>query len=244
MGGGQTSTVSQQSGPPSYLQPFLQTAAGAAMTNYNSSSPQYFPGQTVVNQSPQTQAAIGGTTARAENGSPINTAAGGYLQNVLNGNYLNPGNPYQTQLNQSIQDAVIPSVESQFSQNGRYGSGAFADSMTRQLADSIAPSVYGNYQQERGNQQAAAQMAPAQANQDYVDLGQLNAAGQQQDQYGQSIINANVNKYNYNQNLQTNKLTQLMALLNGGNFGTQGTSTTTQPTDILGGLGGLLGGLL
>lgn len=211
------------------------------MANYKSPSPLYFPGNTVANQSPQTQASISGTTARAENGSPINAAAGGYLGDVLSGKYLNPGNPYQTQLNQSIRDAVIPSVESQFSQNGRYGSGAFADSMTKQLADSIAPSVYGNYQQERGNQQAAAGMAPNQANQDYVDLGQLNQAGQQQDTYGQNVLNSNIQRYSYGQNLNTNKLAQLMALLNGGNFGTSGTSTTTQPS---GGFGGVLGGLL
>jgi hypothetical protein len=243
-GGGQTTVQQTSSGPPAYLQPYLQYGAQQAKDIYNSSQPAYFPGSTVAAQSPATRAAISGTTARAINGSSLNNASAGYLGGVLNGNYLKPGNPYQDALNKSIADSVIPNVDAQFSLAGRYGSPAQAASLTSALADAIAPSVYGNYQQERGNQQAAAGMAPNQAAQDYADLGQLAAAGHQQDQYGQSLIDANINRWNYDQNLQANKLAQMMALLSGGNFGTQGTSTTTAPGDGLGGLGGFLGGLL
>ena len=240
-GGGQTSTSTTSSGPPAYLQPYLQYGAQQAQQIYKSSQPSYFPGATVASQSPASRAAISGTAARAINGSPLNRASAGYLGDVLSGRYLAPGNPYQGALNRSISDSVLPAVESQFSAAGRYGSPAMGESLTTALADAIAPSAYGNYQQERQNQNAAAGMAPNQAAQDYVDLGQLASAGGQQDQYAQSLVDANVARWNYGQNIQGNKLAQMMALLNGGNYGTQGTSTTTAPG---GGLGGFLGGLL
>jgi hypothetical protein len=193
-GGGQTSTTTQTSGPPAYLEPYLKYGAQQGQALYNSSQPSYYPGSTVANQSSYTQAANQGIASRATNGSPLNQAAGGYLSGVLNGNYLNAGNPYQTALNKSIGDAVIPQVESQFSSAGRYGSPAMAGTMTTALANAIAPSMYGNYQQERGNQQNAMSFAPTLANQDWADLGQLGQLGQQQDAYGQNLVNAGVNK--------------------------------------------------
>jgi hypothetical protein len=123
-GGGQTSTTTSSSQPPAYLQPYLQYGAQQAIQQYKSAGPSYYPGSTVANQSPYTQAANQGIAALATNGNPNTTAAGGYLQGMLNGNYLNAGNPYQSALNKSISDAVIPQVESQFSAAGRYGSPA------------------------------------------------------------------------------------------------------------------------
>jgi len=244
-GGGQTATSYQTSGPPAYLQPYLRSGAAQAQAIYNSSAPQYYPGSTVAASSPATQAWRQAATARGLNGSPVDAAAGGYLQRVLGGDYLKQGNPYQGALNQSIYDAVVPAVESQFSLGGRYGSAAMGSEMARQIADAIAPSAYGNYQQERGNQQAAAAIAPGQAAEDWADLANLGAVGQSQDAYGQSLLNADIDKWNYNQNLPYNKLNQYMGLLLGGNWGTQGTSTQTTPGNGLSGfLGGLLGALL
>ena len=114
--------------------------------------------------------------------------------------------------------------------------------LTKSLADAIAPSMYGNYQQERGNQQAAAGMAPGVAATDWQDLAGLQAAGQGMDQYGRQLLNSQVDKWNFNQNLPYNKLAQYMGLLLGGNWGTQGTSTTVPSQG--GGFGGFLGGLL
>ena len=49
-------------------------------------------------------------------------------------------------------------------------------------------------------------------------------AGQGLDQYNQSLVNAPVNQWNYDQNLAYNKLAQYLGLLTGGGFGTTGTS--------------------
>jgi hypothetical protein len=243
-GGGQTSTTTSSSGPPAYLQPYLTYGAGQAQNLYNSSAPSYYPGTTVARQSPYTTAANQGIAARAINGSPVVGSASSYLQNVLGGKYLG-SNPYLGAVDQSVRDAVIPSVESQWSAGGRYGSPNMGSELARQIADAIAPYHYGDYQNERANQQAAMGAAPSLANQDWIDLQNVANAGQGIDAYNQRLVNAPVNQWNYNQNLAYNKLAQYMGLLLGGGFGSQGTATQTQPgTSPLNALLGLGGGFL
>src|ERR1700757_4541338 len=165
MSGGQTSTTTSASGPPAYLQPYLQYGAQQGQNLYNSSSPSYYPGSTVARQSPYSVGADQGIAARAVNGNPLNSSASGYLQNVLGGKYL--GNtPYLGAVDRSVRDAVIPAVESQWSAGGRYGSPNMGIALTSALTDAIAPYHYGDYQNERADQQQAAGMAPTIANQD------------------------------------------------------------------------------
>jgi hypothetical protein len=243
--GSQTATTQQTNQTPTWLAQGQQYGAQQAKALYQSQSPAYYPGSTVANQSPMTQAANQGITARAINGSPTNAAASGYLQNVLGPNFAMQQNANQGALNKSISDAVIPQVESQFSAGGRYGSPSMGAALTTSLADAIAPQMYGQYQANQQLQQGAAGMAPNQANQDWNDLGQLQQAGSAQDQYAQNQVNANVAHWNYNQNLDQNKLAQYMQLLNSANVPTNSTTTQSQPGGgIMGLLGGVLGGLL
>ena len=116
---------------------------------------------------------------------------------------------------------------------------------TTALTNALAPYQYQNYQNERAQQMGAAQQAPVQAGQDYVDLGQLAAAGNAQDQYAQNLVNSNINRWNFSQNEPMNWLQQYMGIVNGANTGTQTTQTQTQPgSGWMGLLGGVLGGLL
>ncbi len=241
-GGGQTSTSTQQSGPPAYLAPYLQYGAQQAAKLYQSPSPSFFPGSLVADQSPYTQAATQMAAARVTNGNPLENASQGYLQNVVGGAYLG-SNPYLGAVDQSVRDAVIPSVESQMSLGGRYGSPTMGSEMTRQLADAIAPYHYNDYQAERGMQQQAAGMAPTFASQDWQDIGNLQQAGAGLDQFEQNKLNAGIDRWNYNQGLAGNKLRQYMGLLLNPAFGSTQMSTQTQPQPG-GGIGGFLGGLL
>ncbi len=243
--GSQTSTTTQQSGPPAYLQPYLKYGAEQGAQLYQSPSPSYFPGSTVANQSPATQAGIQAAIARGLNGNPATNAATGYLTNVLGGQYL--GGQNLDAIHQSIRDATLPSIAAQFSLAGRYGSPDMAGTETTALANAFAPYDYGNYQQERQLQQAAAGLAPTLANQDWTDIQGLQQAGAATDQFEQNKLNAGIDRWNYDQNLAYNKLAQYMGLLSGNNFGTTGTSTQTIPNQSgspLGFLGGLLGSVL
>jgi hypothetical protein len=244
--GGQTSTTTQQSGPPAYLQPYLQYGASQAQQLYRSPSPSYYPGSTVANPSNATQASNQMAAARAVNGNPAENAGQSYLQGVLGGSYLTPGNPYTAALSQSIEANIVPTVDAQFSMGGRYGSPDHAGTLATSLANAEAPLMYSNYQQERANQQQAAGMAPSYAQQDWQDIAGLQGAGQAQDQLAQNKVNAGVNRWNYDQNLAGSKLQQYLGLLLNGGFGSLSNTTQTSPGgSVLGsGLGGFLAGLL
>ena len=235
-------TSSQVSEPWAEQKPFLLSGFNQAQNLFNSPGPSYYPGQTVAGFAPeQTQAQQLGS-ARALNGSPLNAAAGGYLQDVMGGKYLGE-NPYTDAVYQGIQSRVLPSVNSNFLSSGRYGSGLHTDMATRALTESLAPYQYGTYSQERGLQQQAAGMAPQIAAEDYRDLGALSAIGAEKQGLAQQQISAEMARHAYNQDLPYNKLAQYMGTI-GGNYGQ--TSTSTQPyyqpsafSQILG--GGLAG---
>jgi hypothetical protein len=245
MSGGQTATTTQNSSPQPFLAPYAQYGAQQAAQQYASPAPQYYPGGTVAAQSPATQAAQQAAIGYGMSGNPVSNAAGGYLQNVLGGQYARAGNPYLGAVDKSLAASIVPQVDAQFSLAGRYGSPAQAGTMTTALANAEAPYHYGDYQQERANQQSAAGMAPTYDTLEQQRIGALQGAGQSMDTQAQNLINANVARWGYNQSLAQQKLGQFMNLLFPSGFGQQSTSTQTAPSGgIPGFLGGILGGLL
>ena len=247
-GGGTPATQTQQQGPPAMLQPYLNYGLQQATRLYQSPSPSYYPGTQVAAPSTATQASWQDAIARAQSGSQVGNAAQQYGTNVLHGAYLGD-NPYQQALNQSITAATLPTVNAQFSLGGRYGSGAHQGTAETALANAIAPQEYQNYQAERANQQAMAGMAPSLGAQDWADIQGLMGVGTAQDQLAQNQINANMARWNYNQNLAQNKLAQYAQLMSGLPFGTTTTATSTPAGgDFMSQLmkfgGGLLGGIL
>lgn len=80
------------------------------------------------------------------------------------------------------------------------------------------------------------------ANQDYADISQLGMAGGMQDQRAQTLINDEINKWNFNQNLPTQNLQTLSGLLNGFQTLNGSTSRSSNNPGMLQnalGLGGL-----
>ena len=234
-GGGDQTTV-QKTEIADEAKPFLTPALQDAYNLYKSPGPQDYPsvygqGSTIAGFSPEQLQSQAGTVARATNGSPLNQASAGYVSDVLGGNYLSQGNPYQSQ----IDDQISARVASDASLHGRMGTNYQA----RALTEGLAAPRYQNYQQERGLQQQMAQFAPQLAGQDYLDLGMLQGVGQQRQDMGQSLINENVGSFNYNQNLAQNKNNQFLSQL----YGYPGrTQTTTQPYEGPGTLQSILGG--
>src|SRR5262249_592695 len=160
---------SQNTAPWKGAQPYLSGIYAQASNLYNQGSvPAYYPGSTVAAQSPETLQAQQMAMARATNGSPTMGAANTYTQNLLAADYLNPGNPSRDQLYQAISSRVLPQVMGAYSAAGRSPglSGGYAESAARGLAEGVAPSLFQNYQNERGLQQQAAGLAPTLANQD------------------------------------------------------------------------------
>jgi len=257
-GGGSPQSVTQTSKnePPAYLQPYLTDIAQRAQTNYLSNSPQYYQNSTVAPQSQATQQAIQSTINLASQPNGLLNSAVGQTQNMINGDFLSPNsNPYLRAsvdyANQPVIDnyrnVVAPGIDARFSAAGRYGSEAHntaqtsaLDSLNRAITGNSASMYGGAYNTERGYQNAAIGSAPTINQARYGDIANLASAGAQQDAYNQALTNADIQKWNYNQNLDANKLGQYSGLIYGQNNG--GINTTTSQVPMSGsGLGQMLG---
>lgn len=178
-GGGGSETTRIE--PPGYQLPYLQSGLGRAESLYQGGSP-------VVPFSQPTQAALAGTAARATAGSPVNTAASNYTQNVLSGGMLG-ANPYLQATFNKAADATQNRLASEFARSGR-NVGASEGLRAQQLND-LATSIYGgNYQFERGLQQSTLPLAAQVANQDYVDLNALRGVGGELEGQAQRMADA------------------------------------------------------
>lgn len=221
-----TTTTVQQNDPWSGQVPYLKEAFSEAQRLYREPGPSYYPGQTVASFSPETEYALNAQAARAMAGSPYQQAAGQQLMNTLGGQYLSAGNPYFSGMVGRIANEVRPRLDSQFASSGRYASGAHQEAAARALADATASLAYQNYADERGAMHQAMALAPQLAQLDYGDIGQLAAVGQTREQMQQALMNDQIARYNFAQQLPSNKLAQYMNLIQ-GNYG--GTETVTQP---------------
>lgn len=84
-GGGSTQKVKQTSKPWGPAQPYALDALGQAQNLYANYRPQAYPGSTVADLSPQTQAALQAMWDRASTGSPLTSQAQNLTSQVLAG---------------------------------------------------------------------------------------------------------------------------------------------------------------
>lgn len=240
--GNQQQNVTTSSAPWGSQQPYLTDVYGNAQRLYQQGGPQIYPNSTVSpltayqNQGIQNQAALAQNPATTQ-------AATDYYNNVLNGNYLFGGQGFNAALN-AANAQITPMIASQFEGHGRYGSGLQQGEIANQLGN-----VFANlYQGERANQQSVFGQSPNLQAMQYGDASQLYNAGQAQQTQAQNELADVANRYNYNQQLPYQNLSQYASTIYGSpNFPSQ-----TQPyfrnqgAGILGGAlsGGALGSLL
>jgi hypothetical protein len=255
-GGGGTSTTQtiQNNDPWSGQQDFLKSGFEQAKTDVLNRPLEYYSGQTVVDPSSQTNAALTSMENRATTGSPLQGSANTNLNKTLSGDFLDAGNPYFKgmversidPMRQEFQNVVNPGIDSSFAGAGRYGSGAHAatrgsaaDAYMRNVANTSASLGFQNYAQERGNQMQGVQMAPGLAAADYADAGMLAQVGAQREGYTQAQIQDQLNRFNFAQMEPQNRLGQYMGLIGGGYGGTstQSQVTPTNSNPLLTGLG-------
>lgn len=223
---GSTSQTSTQKQEPWKEQiPFLQYGMNEAARIYNQPGPEYFPNSTVAGFSPQQTQAFQMGTDRATKGNATMGMAENYTQDVLGGKYLN-SDPYADDVFQNVQQRIMPGVNSQFSNSGRYGSGLHQGEAIDRMTTAYAPIASQQYQQGLNRMDGAAAMAPTFAANDYRDIGALEAIGGQYQQLGQRELDDQVARWSYYQDLPSNKLGQFINNI-GGNYG--GTTTSKQP---------------
>ena len=254
---GPTTTTRTVAEPWKGVQPYMTQAFKDATSQYVKGAPGYYPNNTVAPLSGYTQSAIDWQADRAKAGSPLTAAAQGQLTKTMGGDYLEAGNPYFSRavegavrpMLQQYNEVLAPQVDSAFAGAGRYGSDAHATATARgqegllnQIGDVSSQMALENYNNERMNQIRGMLFAPELAQQDYVDIAQLGAAGQGLDAYNQQLINANIDRYNYNQNAAMDWIGNYLGLLGQAPWGQTVTAQQPAPNAFTSALGGGLAG--
>ena len=208
-------------------QPFLDYGFNQSRSLYDQGGPQYYGGQNYVDFSQGQNQALDRINQRSMGGSGVNQAATNQMTSTLNGDFLN-GNPYLDKTYDQAAGKVRGSIDSQFAGAGRYGSGIHQDVMGDNLGD-LANNIYGgNYQAERGRQMQMMPLANSIANQDYYDMAMQNQAGGQVQQQGQTELNANMDRWNFDQNRAQNNLQNYNQNVS-GNYGQSSSGSQTNP---------------
>jgi hypothetical protein len=235
--GGGTSETKNQLDPT--IRPFVEYGLQEAKSLYQTDTPQYYGGQTFISPSAQTQQALQAAQNRALAGSPLLPAAQQQQQDVISGAYLQ-NNPYFNQAlagaaqgaTQTYNDAIM-AAQSGLSQAGRYGSNVGADIQNRAattlantLSNKYGELAYSNFANERARQDAAAMGAPALAQADYSDIQQLMNVGKTAEDYQKTALQADIDRFNFEQNKPYQKLSAYLGAAYGAPTGS--VSTTTQ----------------
>ena len=230
------------------LRPFLTQGLERARELFlTGPQPTFFPGQTYISPSAQTEQALAQQEALATGAQPTlqqaqqayqaslgqigQTAAGGFLQ----------GNPYQQAmlaaatrpLTQQFGEQVLPGVASLYSRAGRYGSGAMeralggaTEAYGRALGDVSANIVGKDYASERGLQQQAqlSQAALAQAAPSFFQMGFLPSqalaqVGAAREQIAAQPLQEAMQRYQYSQQLPYQQLQGFLSSVYGTPMG-------------------------
>ena len=251
-GGGGTNTVTRTELDP-VMRPFVQYGLEESARLYqNPDVPQYFPGQTFVGPSQQTQAALVAAQQRATMGNPLVPAAQQAAQQTIQGGFLG-GNPFfegafrgaTAGAQTAYQDATQAAL-SNASRAGRYGSGAMGTALDRAggvfanaLTNTAGQLAFQNYDIERGRQQAMIGAAPGLAGADYTDINQLLQTGQAAEGYQEAAMADAVNRFNFAQQAPYQKLQSYLS----GAYGAPSGMQVTQPV-YRNQVGNILGGAL
>jgi hypothetical protein len=237
-GGGSPQQQTTTSGIDPSMRPYVEKGLSEAQKLYETYTPQYYGGQTYVSPSAQTESALTMAEQQARAGSPLINQALAQQQGAVSGQYLG-ANPYleaalrpgQQAATQAYQQA-IGSTRSGAAQAGRYGSGAQTQleglsqqNLANALANQAGQAAYQNYASERGLQEQAARNAPTMAQAAYQPINQLLQTGQARENYAQQALQAELDRFNFQQNLPYQRLAQFTSTVAGQPLTT--TSTTT-----------------
>jgi len=205
-GGGQTRTVQASTvEPPAFQKPFIEYGLSEAKKLYESETPKYYPGSTVVGFSPESEMALSGIRQQAITGSPFIKG----VQDVVMQNLMGT-NPLQA----AAFRPVVEQIEGQAAKAGRYGSGY----QQAAVAQALAPYAYQA-------QQAAIQQAPAAREFGFADLGTLAQVGAAREAQSAAELAADIERFQFEQARPQEKLAQYIAATRGGQLG----QTTYKP---------------
>lgn len=221
-GGGTTRQVTQTLTDPTTA-PFKEFGLAEAKRLYQQGPMQYYPGQTVVGFSPETETALSGLRQQAITGSPFI----GAVQDVVMQNLMGT-NPLQA----AAFRPAVEAVEAQAAKAGRYGSGYQQGA----VASALAPMAYQA-------QQAAIQQAPMARQFGFADLETLAGVGAAREAQEQAELSADIERFQFEQQAPQAALANYLASVQGGQLGQQ-QITPYYSNPLASGLSGALGGAM
>jgi len=237
-GGGGPQTSESRSELDPTVRPFVEFGLGEAKNLYQTSTPEYFAGQTYVSPSAQTESALAQAEAQARAGSPLTSAALNQQLGTVQGQYLGANPYFQAAMQPAVQTATqayndaIKQAQGSASLAGRYGSNVSADLQNRAagtlattLAGKAGELAYQNYANERARQEAAAVQAPQLAQARFQDINQLMNVGQVREDYAQKALEDQIARFEFEQNKPYTKLQAYLGAAYGAPMG-QVTKTT------------------
>ncbi len=236
-GGGQQDSTTTTSIDPA-IKPYVTYGLEEGKRLYESQTPSFFPGQTYVSPSEQTQKALQIAQERAMAGSPLTKAAQDEALATIQGRGVNPflaGALEQTnRLSGEQYNKNIQALQSSAASAGRYGSSAMGqqagtaqDIFARALTEQGGQLAYQSAEAERQRQMAAVNNASSMANADYNDINQLLKIGQTTEGYDAAKLQDAINRFNFEQNLPQMKLNQFTNMFSNVPQGSQTTQTAT-----------------
>ena len=236
-GGGGSSQTSNELDPN--VVPYVRDALSEQQKLYREGAPSYYGGQTYLDPNSAQQGAMAQTQAQARAGSPELRQANELAQQTMQGDFLQNNPNFDQVMNTAgrkatdLYNSATNKTFSDASMAGRYGSNAHANlqagnagKLAQSLSDTAGAYSYQNYANERQNQNAVMNNAQNFAANNYYDANQLMNAGNQQAQFDQAALNADIARHDYGQNAQQQHLSNYTQAVWGAPGGSR--STTSQ----------------
>lgn len=252
--GGTTKTVSA-SGPAPFHQPYIDQLLQQGQQLYQAPGPQFYPGSLVAplsDQEKRAQSIINDYTA----GNLFNDAdvARGTIQKLTNPANLDPAtNPYYSAardaavrpLFSEFTQQVLPNLRGQFIGSGQLGSSRNAlaeqgavDKFGRSVGE--VTNQYANqfYQNQFDNVTRALSLAPSISQMEVLPIDLLSSSGALNRAQTQAEINADRQRWDYEQALPYMKLAEYANLIRYP-YGGYGESATIAPQNTAGNIAGI-----
>lgn len=254
-----TTTQTSKTEPWAGQQPYLQDLFARAQSA-SQQTPTYFPGQTVAPQSQATQQSLAMGQQTAQNLQPAAQATTDSMIFNLGAGRDVGNNPY---LQSAIQAAINPvmqnfssvggplaNIRSHFTAGNSGGSGTREGiaagvaqrGLQQQVGDISSTMTFNAYQQAQDNALRTLALAPQTMQAASYPAQLLGQVGGAQDAYAQQLINAQIERHNFQQQAPWIPLQNYGQLVAGGNFGSSGTATSTAPgtrtNPLMQGIGG------
>lgn len=255
-GGGGTTTV-QKADPWGGQQPYLLDIFSKAQQLYTK-PPQYFPGNTVAGFTPAQRQGQNMALTAARDMTPTLQTANRGASFLASPDILSPdSNPYLAATAEAaarpvmrvLNEQMLPSIRDEAIVAGNIGNdrqGIAEGLAMRGATDAIADRTFAMYSDAYGQGLDAlgrgVALAPGAAQSLLLPSQVTSAVGAEQQGQDQANINANIDKWNFQQGLPWQQLSNYMSMVQGNYGGATSTSQTSQQNPLTGAIQGGLGG--